>query len=207
MQSSATGITFRQDQLQFRLSGGARSAIEFIAVLLFFIVLTILSFWNIIPQLGSSLVGPLDDNTQDLWNSWYAATNNSFDFVSTNIIKFPEGTTLYYHSFAYPQVFVVRIFCMLFGTSLPTLILLQNVTLLASFPLAGAGAFYLVRYFVGNVGGIGSPILMGVVFQRFHSFTPAILVSAGVTLVCAVLFLVLYRVKTDREAVIAFLSR
>ena len=39
--------------------------------------------------------------------------------------------------------------------------------------------------FVGNVGGIGSPILMGVVFQHFHSFTPAILISAGITLVCA----------------------
>jgi sugar phosphate permease len=60
--------------------------------------------------------------------------------------------------------------------------------------------------FIGNVGGIGSPILMGVVFQRFHSFTPAILVSAGVTLVCAVLFLILYRVKADREAVAAFLA-
>jgi sugar phosphate permease len=61
--------------------------------------------------------------------------------------------------------------------------------------------------FVGNVGGIGSPILMGVVFQRFHSFTPAILISAGVTLVCSVLFLTLYRVKTDRQTVAAFLAR
>jgi ACS family D-galactonate transporter-like MFS transporter len=60
--------------------------------------------------------------------------------------------------------------------------------------------------FIGNVGGIGSPILMGVVFQRFHSFTPAIVIAAGVTLVCAVLFLLLYRVKTDRLAVMAFLA-
>ena len=60
--------------------------------------------------------------------------------------------------------------------------------------------------FIGNVGGIGSPILMGVVFERFHSFTPAILISAGVTLLCGVLFLLLYRVKPDREAVIAFLA-
>ncbi len=60
--------------------------------------------------------------------------------------------------------------------------------------------------FVGNVGGIGSPILMGVVFQRFHSFAPAILISAGVTLLCGVLFLILYRVKSDREAVAAYLA-
>lgn len=60
--------------------------------------------------------------------------------------------------------------------------------------------------FIGNVGGIGSPILMGVVFQRFHSFTPAILISAGVTLLCSVLFLGLYRVQKDRQAVAAFLA-
>jgi len=47
---------------------------------------------------------------------------------------------------------------------------------------------------------------MGVVFERFHSFTPAILVAAGVTLLCGVLFLALYRVKPDREAVAAFLA-
>ncbi len=58
--------------------------------------------------------------------------------------------------------------------------------------------------FIGNVGGIGSPILMGVVFERFHSFTPAILISAGITLVCGVLFLILYRVKADREIVATF---
>jgi len=60
--------------------------------------------------------------------------------------------------------------------------------------------------FIGNVGGIGSPILMGVVFERFHSFAPAILVAAGVTLLCGVLFLILYRVKTDRQVVVAFLA-
>ncbi len=61
--------------------------------------------------------------------------------------------------------------------------------------------------FVGNVGGIGSPILMGVVFQHFASFTPAILISAGVTLACGVLFLALYRVEADKKAVADFLAK
>lgn len=61
--------------------------------------------------------------------------------------------------------------------------------------------------FVGNVGGIGSPILMGVMFQQFASFTPALLIAAAVTLVCALLFLWLYRVEADRQAVAAFLVR
>jgi MFS transporter, ACS family, D-galactonate transporter len=60
--------------------------------------------------------------------------------------------------------------------------------------------------FIGNVGGIGSPILMGVVFQHFHSFTPAILISAGITMICGVLFILLYRAKADKEFVAAFLA-
>jgi ACS family D-galactonate transporter-like MFS transporter len=60
--------------------------------------------------------------------------------------------------------------------------------------------------FIGNVGGIGSPILMGVVFQHFHSFTPAILISAGITMTCGVLFILLYRAKADKEFVAAFLA-
>ncbi len=61
--------------------------------------------------------------------------------------------------------------------------------------------------FIGNVGGIGSPILMGMAFEHFHSFTPALLLSAGITLACGALFLVLYQVKTDRQVVDAFLAQ
>ena len=50
-------------------------------------------------------------------------------------------------------------------------------------------------------------ILMGVVFQHFHSFTPAILIAAGITLICAVLFILLYRPKVDRDFVAGFLAR
>lgn len=70
----------------------------------------------------------------------------------------------------------------------------------------GAGFASGFVNFVGNVGGIGSPILMGVVFQHFHSFTPAILISAGVTMVCALLFVLLYRAKADKEFVAAFVA-
>jgi MFS transporter, ACS family, D-galactonate transporter len=70
----------------------------------------------------------------------------------------------------------------------------------------GAGFASGFVNFVGNVGGIGSPILMGVVFQHFHSFTPAILISAGVTMICGVLFILLYRAKADKEFVAAFFA-
>ena len=47
---------------------------------------------------------------------------------------------------------------------------------------------------------------MGMVFQHFHSFTPAIMISAGVTLVSGVFFLLLYRAKADREVVRALFA-
>ena len=71
----------------------------------------------------------------------------------------------------------------------------------------GAGFASGFVNFVGNVGGIGSPILMGVVFQQFHSFTPAILIAAGITLICGVLFVLLYRPKPDKDVVTAFFAR
>ena len=47
---------------------------------------------------------------------------------------------------------------------------------------------------------------MGVVFQHFNSFTPAILISAAITMTCAVLFVLLYRAKADKEHVAGFLA-
>jgi sugar phosphate permease len=70
----------------------------------------------------------------------------------------------------------------------------------------GAGFASGFVNFVGNVGGIGSPILMGVIFQHFHSFAPAILISAGITMVCALLFILLYRPNADKESVASFFA-
>lgn len=69
------------------------------------------------------------------------------------MIRFPEGTPLYYQSFAYPKVFAVALLSKVAGTNVPTLLFLQNMSLLISFPLAGVGAFYLVRHFTQNVAG------------------------------------------------------
>src|SRR5215470_206961 len=97
------------------------------------------------------LIGPPEDNMQDFWNVWYATVARKADhFFFTNMIKFPEGTPLYYHSFAYPKVFAVALLSRAIGTELPSLLFLQNISLLISFPLAGVGAFYLVRHFTQN---------------------------------------------------------
>jgi MFS family permease len=70
----------------------------------------------------------------------------------------------------------------------------------------GAGFVSGAINFIGNIGGILSPLLMGYVLQYFNSFTPAIIVAAAVTLVSCVIFLITYRVNQDREAMITFVK-
>jgi hypothetical protein len=126
----------------------------FTGVFLVFTAVTAIFFWQWVPNLNSALIGPPEDNMQDFWNVWYASVaSNSKHFFFTNLIRFPEGTPLYYHSFAYPKVFSVALLSKLVGADMTSLILLQNLSLLISFPLAGAGAFYLVRYFTPNTAG------------------------------------------------------
>ncbi len=116
-----------------------------------FTLLTVLFFWPWLAQISSALIGPPEDNMQDFWNSWHVAHAHSWhDLFFTDTIRFPEGTSLAYHSFAWPQVSAVALLARLFGDGFATLVTLQNLTLLASFPLAAAAMFYLARYLLGE---------------------------------------------------------
>ncbi len=126
----------------------------FLALLLIFSLVTLAFFWTPIQHLNTALIGPPEDNMQDFWNTWYAAVAADPHHVfATNLLRFPQGTSLIYQSFAYPQVVAVVALSHIFGRDLNTLIALQNLTLLASFPLAGAGAYYFVRHFTPNTFG------------------------------------------------------
>src|SRR5476649_486099 len=85
----------------------ASHPVEFLALLLkvflLFTAVTAIFFWQWMPYLHSALIGPPEDNMQDFWNTWYAAVARNPDhFFFTDLIRFPEGTPLLYHSFAYP---------------------------------------------------------------------------------------------------------
>jgi hypothetical protein len=126
----------------------------FSVVFLSFTVVTMIFFWQWIPFLHSALIGPPEDNMQDFWNTWYTAVGRDpGHYFFTNLIRFPEGTPLYYQDFAYPKVFAIAVFSRLVGTNTASLILLQNLSILISFPLAGTGAFYLVRYLTASTAG------------------------------------------------------
>jgi hypothetical protein len=142
---------------RLRLARAKRHAdppVAFLGLFALFAAATAILFWPWMLHLSSALIGPPEDNMQDFWNTWYVTVANKPDgFFFTNMIRFPEGTSLYYHSFAYPKVFAVALLSKAVGTDLHSLLLLQNISLLISFPLAGVGAFYLVRHFTKNTAG------------------------------------------------------
>lgn len=125
-----------------------------LAIFALFCAATAIAFAPALPHLGAALLGPPEDNLQDFWNSWYvAAAPKPHGFFFTDLIRYPEGMKLTYHSFAYPQVFAVAALAKIAGTDMGTLLLLHNLTLLLSFPLAGLGAYLVVRRFIGSEVG------------------------------------------------------
>src|SRR5262249_49867201 len=128
-----------------------RFTLEFCAIFALYSALTVIFFSRLMPFLDNSLIGPAEDNMLDFWNIWYTAVSDKGDnFFYTNLIKFPEGTSLYYHAFAYPKIFAIWLITRVVEANTSTLILLQNLSILMSFPLAGVGTFYLVRHFVSD---------------------------------------------------------
>jgi hypothetical protein len=165
------------------------SLAQFPLLFLFFALATLLVFRQWIPMLDQALIGPPEDNMNDFWNSWYAALGRNPDhFFVTNLIRFPEGTPLYYQSFAYPKVALVALFAKLFGTDVNSLILLQNLSLLVSFPLAASGAFYLVRHCTGSSPGA---LLGGFVFAFNPSHIEHAMHHANVAAIEGIPFFVL----------------
>lgn len=149
-----------------------RRIAEFLLLFLGFTALTSLLFWQVLPHLSSALLGPPEDNYQDFWNSWYAVQKHAGflhpgGFFFTRLIRAPEGVSLYFHSFAYPQIFLVWLASRFLGTALPTLMLLQNLTILLSFPLAAVGGFYLCRHFSSSTpGGLAGGFIFA--FNPWH---------------------------------------
>ncbi|HWY17003.1 MAG TPA: hypothetical protein VNX86_17860 [Rhizomicrobium sp.] len=174
---------------------------RFAAVLCLFTLATVLIFWPCIAHLHTALIGPPEDNMNDFWNSWYAVVGRDpAHFFFTRLLRFPEGTSLIYQSFAYPQVFAVVVLSRGSGTDMGTLVALQNITLLASFPLAGVGAFYLVRHLAqSTVGGL----IGGFVFAFNPSHVAHALHHAGVASIEFLPFFVLaYLLALDRRSAV-----
>jgi hypothetical protein len=152
---AAADMAYHQALLNDALTGVVGRLTRLCLVLLVYIALTVFVFRTFIPHIDSALIGPPEDNMQDFWNTWYAASQVKTwdDMGYTNLIKHPEGTTLYYHSFSYPKLVIAKIFGAVFGARLTDLVVLQNLLLIVSFPISAIGGFYLVRHFTRDTFG------------------------------------------------------
>jgi hypothetical protein len=158
-------------------------------VLVLFSATTVLFFSEWWPTLSSALIGPPEDNMQDLWNSWYGAfADHSDGFFHTRLIRYPEGTSLLYHSFAYPKVFAVALLTKWLGLDATHLIMLHNLGLLISFPIAGTGAFLLLRHLAVKTGGA---LLGGFIFAFNPSHIEHVMHHAHVSSIEFIPFFVL----------------
>jgi hypothetical protein len=176
-----------------------------LGVFLLFCGATAIFFWEWLPHLHSRLLGPPEDNMGDFWNSWYAAVaHDPTHFYYTNLQRFPEGTPLTYHSFAYPQVFAVAVLSKVLGLNPSSLLLQQNLSLLISFPLAGTGAFYLVRHFTANTAGA---LLGGFIFAFNPSHVEQVMHHANVAQIEFIPFFVLaFLLAIERKSVVLLSS-
>lgn len=136
------------------------------ALFLAYAAITTLFFWTALPHLASAVLGPPEDNLTDFWNSWYVVFEaDPHHLLHTTLLRFPEGTALTYHSFAYHHILAIVALVNVFGADRETITLFNNLTTLVSFPLAGLGAFLLVKKFTGNTA---ASVVGGFVF----AFTP-----------------------------------
>ena len=144
----------------------------FLLVSALYTLCIVIYFYPYFPIFSEALIGPPEDNMMDFWNIWYSQVtmeHNFMNFFHTNLIKYPEGTSLYFHSFSYSNLFIIFLIRKLFSWPISTVLLvkLHNGMLLFSFYLAAVGAFYLTRMFTrSNVSAFFGGFIFA--FSPFH---------------------------------------
>lgn len=113
-----------------------------------YLLLALVVTYPVIVHFGTGVPGDLTaDRDQNLWNLWWTKEsllhfNNPFH---TELLYYPFGTDLYYHTLALPLCLIGLIPQVLFG--LPAA---YNTVLLVGFVLSGYGMFRLILYVLGS---------------------------------------------------------
>ncbi|MGA7731563.1 MAG: hypothetical protein WCD37_09885, partial [Chloroflexia bacterium] len=116
--------------------------------LLGYFLLALLVTYPVVVQFASGVPGDLvADRDQNLWNLWWVkeslfAFNNPFH---TDMLYYPYGANLYYHTLALPLGLIGLIPQVLSG--LPAA---YNTVLLVGFTLSGYGMFRLCLFLMRN---------------------------------------------------------
>ena len=155
------------------ISNNARSRLSLLtAISCFYLVCIIIFFYPSFHNFTSALIGPPEDNMQDFWNTWYSQISfesHPFSLFHTNLLFYPEGVSLVYHSFAYPNLFLIfAIRKILFlPLTIATLVGMHNLMLLVSYYLSAIGGFYLAKHYTNdNLSSLLGGFIFG--FSPFH---------------------------------------
>jgi hypothetical protein len=127
--------------------------------------------WPVVRDFTTQVPGDLiADRDQNLWNLWWTkeALSLPANPFHTDLLYYPYGAPLYYHTLALPLGLIGLLPQALFG--LPAA---YNTVLLVAFMLGGYGAFRLALYVLRDrdlspMALVGAAFLGGVVF----AFTP-----------------------------------
>ncbi len=128
-------------------------------VLLLFVLLTVIAAWNVVTDLNGVIIGDDNDVYINPWADWWtykAITDPTISLWETDMMYYPIGADLVYHSFSHLNTAVSLALRPLLGT-LPA----YNIAILLNYVLAGLSMFHLGRHMTGSsVAGI----LAGIVF-------------------------------------------
>lgn len=128
-------------------------------VLLLFILLITVAARNVVTDLNGVIIGDDNDVYINPWADWWtskAISDPDISLWQTDIMYYPIGADLVYHSFSHLNTAVSLTLRAFIGT-LPA----YNITILINYVLAGLSMFHLGRYMTGSsVAGI----LAGIVF-------------------------------------------
>jgi hypothetical protein len=113
-------------------------------VLLGYVILTIGLTWPIAARLFTEIPGG-GDAWHNVWNLWWAkqaVVSGQWNFYHTDLLYFPEGVNLYFHTLALTAG-IMSLPLQIVGFNL---LASYNLVVLSSFVLAGYGTFLLCHY-------------------------------------------------------------
>jgi hypothetical protein len=166
----------------------------------------LLFFYPTFGEFTTALIGPPEDNMQDLWNTWYsqmALASDPRQFLFTRILFFPEGTSLVYHSFSYGSLIGIFLLRSLFGLSLnlEVLVGLHNLMLLLPYYFGAMGAFMLTWKFTQH---FLSALVSGYIFAFSPFHFAHTLHHMGVSTIQFIPFFVFYTLRYLERPLVKF---
>lgn len=165
-----------------------------VLALAIYCLLTLVYFGPSLSNFGSQIIGPPEDNMGGYWNLWYSnelVLRGDESLTHTDMLYFPEGTSMYYFAWSFYNFAISILLWMILSPAA-----VFNLIILHSYPLAGLGAFLLVRYITGNS-------LVAIVGGFLFAFSPhhfaRSLHHGNLNAIQFIPFFVLYFIRSIRE--------